>query len=134
VLQEIFCPHPRQVARALGDGIVTRQLVYMFAAVLPDAPALPFNADAEVHADWARRRCPLSGLPIELAVRGARCAHAACFDLTSYLRVYIEGYRGAPSRLHKHCPICEQPCLPKDLVFVPRAPLPEPKEVINLLD
>jgi len=133
-LQEIRTTSSRLLAVALSDGIVTRRLVYMCAAALPDAPALPANADAEVHADWARRRCPLSGLPIELAVRGARCTHGACFDLASYLRLYVEGYRGTPSRLHKRCPICEQPCLPKDMVFVPRAPLPEFKEVISLLD
>ncbi|MES1901916.1 MAG: Zinc finger MIZ domain-containing protein 1 [Paramarteilia canceri] len=60
---------------------------------------IPGSDSNTVQACKIMRKCPISGCPIILPVRGSHCNHLQCFDLESYLFLNLE-------RALWRCPMC----------------------------
>ena len=64
-----------------------------------------FHSTPSLHLQRLPLHCPLTYLPIDIPVRGWRCQHLQCFDLTSYLLLMEH------TKVRRwQCPLCKQPC------------------------
>jgi hypothetical protein len=60
--------------------------------------------------------CPLSGGRVVVPVRGVDCQHQRCFDLGSYLRLFVETEHHQRRPLWERCCICRAMLHPDHLL------------------
>lgn len=106
---------------------------------LPIAVPLPINGEIDNNSQV--RPCPLSGSPVQIAVRFHECTHFQCFDLAAYVlymnQMYVDGRprdgqpqgQERPPSYNWSCPVCCVPVsayynLVRDLDFERAAKLP----------
>ena len=68
-----------------------------------DQPVNKKNSDPDIEATSSvlDLRCPLSYMRLDVPVRGTKCTHLQCFDITSYLQLQEQGPQWS-------CPVCSK--------------------------